>query len=136
MTPEEMFGTSNGPIEGVEEDGRLVECIVRVQCMGGVRDVDGNLVEPCGQVIDAVLNLEDGEVESHVPCPHCSQRSGMNVLIPVAVLVGDDVGATLAEPDDADVPPIDDMHPFDGPVTSGGMRRIEAGGPDDPERDE
>jgi hypothetical protein len=119
----DMFDTPDGPVSEVEEDGVFLGARIRIQCAGGARDLDGNLVEPCGAVLEHVIaQFPEGECEIGVVCPVCSERVGVPVTIPVAILVGQEVADNL---DDApgELPAggaDDDAQPFTGAEAADG----------------
>ncbi len=121
MNADDFEGLSSDgqPITEVEEDGVLLRARVLIQCGGGVRDLDGNLLEPCGMVIPVdFAQLPEGECEIAAQCPKCSARVGVPVYIPVAILVGQDVANNIADGDDeydgVGVHEDDGSQPFEG----------------------
>lgn len=115
------------PVTEVEEDGVMLRARVLIQCAGGTRDLDGNLLEACGTVIPVdIPQLPEGECEVAAPCPKCSARVGVPVYIPVAILVGQDVANSIPDGDEA---PAEYAHEDDGTQPFDGVAAQDGTGP-------
>ena len=87
---------SDGQAEGIDRPGVWIKVVLTVQCAlcGSVLEVEAT--NPHADDLDEVAAID-------VECPTCSQAPGVVChVIPVVILVGDQVDQATAEDDDGD----------------------------------